>query len=118
MKINFFKWLIFLVIVAITIGVVLLVTSKREYCIQFNADNVIVEEIYTSGKEIIELPTAPNKTGYTFKGWFKDSDSGENINDSNLWDNVQDNGQKTLEIELNIKKGLFSPFLVWILIFL
>ena len=45
----------------------------------------------------------PSRSGYTFKGWFKDSDSGENINDSNLWDNVQDNGQKTLEIELYAK---------------
>ena len=89
MKINFFKWLIFLVIVAITIGVVLLVTSKREYCIQFNADNVIVEEIYTSGKEIIELPTAPNKTGYTFKGWYFDNGIWTNKLEETTYENIE-----------------------------
>ena len=63
----------FLLIVGIIVTVVLLVTSKHEYCIQFRADNTVVEEIYTAGKETIELPTAPVKQGYTFKGWYFDN---------------------------------------------
>ena len=89
MKINFFKLLMFLIIVAITIGIVLLITSKREYCIQFKANDVIVEEIYTSGKEILELPTAPVKQGYTFKGWYFDNETWTQKLEENTYENVE-----------------------------
>ena len=94
MKINFFKWLMFLLIVGIIVTVVLLVTSKHEYCIQFRADNTVVEEIYTAGKETIELPTAPTKQGYTFKGWYFDNGT---------WTNkLEETTYKDIELKNNV----------------
>ena len=94
MKINFFKWLMFLLIVGIIVTVVLLVTSKHEYCIQFRADNTVVEEIYTAGKETIELPTAPVKQGYTFKGWYFDNGT---------WTNkLEETTYKDIELKNNV----------------
>ena len=94
MKINFFKWLTLLLIVGIIVTVVLLVTSKHEYCIQFRADNTVVEEIYTAGKETIELPTAPVKQGYTFKGWYFDNGT---------WTNkLEETTYKDIELKNNV----------------
>ena len=94
MKINFLKWLMFLLIVGIIVTVVLLVTSKHEYCIQFRADNTVVEEIYTAGKETIELPTAPVKQGYTFKGWYFDNGT---------WTNkLEETTYKDIELKNNV----------------
>ena len=94
MKINFFKWLTFLLIVGIIVTVVLLVTSKHEYCIQFRAGNTVVEEIYTAGKETIELPTAPVKQGYTFKGWYFDNGT---------WTNkLEETTYKDIELKNNV----------------
>ena len=84
----------FLLIVGIIVTVVLLVTSKHEYCIQFRADNTVVEEIYTAGKETIELPTAPVKQGYTFKGWYFDNGT---------WTNkLEETTYKDIELKNNV----------------
>ena len=58
-------------------------------------DNVNFEDINYKLKN-------PSRNGYTFKGWFKDSENGININDNNLWDNVIDSGDK-LTIDLYSK---------------
>ena len=43
-----------------------------EYAITFSADGSTVGTVKTAGNETITLPSAPNKGGYTFEGWYFD----------------------------------------------
>lgn len=49
-------------------------TSLQTYSISFYDDETLISQIFTSGHEMIELPEAPTKDNFTFKGWFLDKD--------------------------------------------
>lgn len=60
--------------------VVLVVSCKQDekkYSIYFYDNTNLVATIQTSGNEEIDLPQAPNKTNYSFVGWFLDEGSWE-----------------------------------------
>lgn len=61
-------------------------SEDNEYTISFYADEVLVDEIFTSGNEAITLPEAPKKDNFTFEGWFLDKDvwSNELLSDTYL----------------------------------
>ena len=69
---------IILTIVAIVIAIGGIITvwavanaqkqSAPKFTITFKADEQIVKTIETSGNEVLSLPTAPNKVGFTFEG--------------------------------------------------
>ncbi|MBQ6979472.1 MAG: InlB B-repeat-containing protein, partial [Clostridia bacterium] len=42
--------------------------------LSFVVDNEIVQTVKTTGSELIEIPDDPEKTGYTFDGWYWDKD--------------------------------------------
>ena len=45
--------------------------------LSFVVDNEIVQTVKTTGSELIEIPDNPEKTGYTFDGWYWDKDTWE-----------------------------------------
>lgn len=44
-----------------------------KYTITFSADGKTIGTVTTAGNETISLPSAPNKSGYTFEGWYFDN---------------------------------------------
>ena len=51
----------------------------EKYTISFYVDNKIFSTIETSGNEILTLPNAPQKENYSFKGWYFDNESFEDV---------------------------------------
>ena len=50
-------------------------STLQTYSISFYDDDILINEISTSGYEIITLPEAPIKDNYTFKGWYLDKNT-------------------------------------------
>ena len=47
-------------------------TAPQKYTISFYDDETLVDTIETAGNEVIELPAASHKEGFTFEGWYSD----------------------------------------------
>ena len=62
--------------------------NAPKFTITFKADEQIVKTIETSGNEIISLPIAPNKSGFTFEGWFFDQNIWSNELTANYYENI------------------------------
>lgn len=49
--------------------------EPEKYTISFYVDNELFSTIETSGNEVLDLPIAPEKTDYEFKGWYFDNET-------------------------------------------
>lgn len=63
-----------------------------KYTITFVADGSTVGTVSTAGFETITLPSAPNKSGYTFEGWYFDSGIWQDKLTENTYANSTPNG--------------------------
>lgn len=94
------KVLIITIIVAFVLSAFVLVAcdkkgdggSKGAKSISFYADDNLVTKVETNGNESITLPTAPEKSGYYFVGWF----DGDNEFSGNEYKN------KSLSSDVNV----------------
>lgn len=49
-------------------------TAPTPFKVNFVVDGQIVKTVETTGKDTVKLPADPEKEGYTFVGWFWDSE--------------------------------------------
>lgn len=68
----------------------------QEYVITFYDGNKVIATVTTCGNEVIDIPSAPYKDGYSFVGWYFDKDVWSETFDANSY------AGKPLEENLNI----------------
>lgn len=71
-------------------------TETTQYALTFYHDGAVWATVYTAGYEVVNLPDAPTKDGYTFKGWFFEENGKGGMFRADLYQN----GPLTCDISL------------------
>ncbi len=75
------------------VGLVACGKSLKSFKVNFIVDNEVVKTMEATNKEEILLPEEPKKEGYTFDGWYKESQR------INKWDFATDTTGKEIVLE-------------------